>query len=315
MHEPLFETSETRCSRSGAALVLSLVQARPRISTDVLRAIERAIAEAEQRALALVIASANEHFAFGADLDDALTAAQQGRPNVLEAALHDYQRVMLRVRHAAIPVVAAVRGYAVSGGCELLMHCARVVAHDECRIGLLEPSAGVVPSGGGLKEFARRASEHDDLRSQVLRAFETISVATLARSAQEAQQLGFLTSLDRVDATAPASEAVAVAEHLLDSGFAPLAPDPMFRIGGKVLLDEIRVVQERKLIAVELTLHQFEINMRIAAVLCGGHTAATTATEAEILALERDHFVALALMPLSQARYAHLQATGKRLMN
>src|SRR5262245_3346119 len=145
----VFVTADTRCwGRDDGALILSVERTPPAITTDVLDALARAVTEAERGFATLVIASSNAHFAFGANLDGALDAAADGRPEVLDAALEAYQRTMLRLRHASVPTVAAVRGVAISGGCEVLMHCTRVVAHAESRIGLAEPSVGVVPGGG-----------------------------------------------------------------------------------------------------------------------------------------------------------------------
>ena len=129
----IFCTVETRCRAMDAALVLTSEHPRPRISADVLDGLERAVVEAEHRSVPLIVTSASKHFAFGADLDAALAEAAFGRVAMLDDALRNYQRVMLRIRYASIPVVAAVTGVAVSGGCEVLMHCARVVTHAGAR--------------------------------------------------------------------------------------------------------------------------------------------------------------------------------------
>jgi 3-hydroxyacyl-CoA dehydrogenase len=153
----VFTTDETRCTRDADGThVLTFTASRPEISPDVLDALERALDLAEQAFAPLVVASESEHFAFGANLDRALAAAANGRPEVLDAALERYQRTMLRLRHASVPTVAAVRGLAVSGGCELLMHCTRVVEHPQSFVGLGETSIGLI--GGGRWSQGARVS-------------------------------------------------------------------------------------------------------------------------------------------------------------
>ncbi len=309
----VFTTTDTQCWHDGDALVLTLARPRPTITRNVLDAFERAISEAERRFAPLVICSSDKHFAFGANLNDELNAAAAGRPQALDAALENYQRVMLRLRHALVPTVAAVRGVAISGGCEVLMHCTRVVAHPDSRIGLMEPLAGVVPSGGGLKEFAYRASLSADPSRQIVQAFTTICAVTAA-NAEEAQRLGLLTARDQVNAADPLAEAIALGRKLRDAGHIAPAANPSFRTVGSETLQILRAAQATMLGHGKLTAHQFEVNMRIAQVLCGGEQAGMH-TEVELFALERQHFLALAQMPLTQARIEHLRSTGKPLLN
>ena len=295
-------------------LVLTLTRPRPTITRDVLDAFERAIGEAERRFAALVICSADKHFAFGANLNAELDAAAAGRLEPLDAALANYQRVMLRLRHASVPTVAAVRGVAISGGCEVLMHCTRVVAHPESRIGLMEPLAGVVPSGGGLKECAYRASRSADPARQIILSFETIC-ACAALDASRAQRQGLLTEFDNVNAIDPLAEAIALGSKLRTAGHTAPASNPSFLTVGEDTLRILRAAQATMLGHGKLTTHQFEVNMRIAQILCGGGESQAIHTEAELFALERQHFLALAQMPLTQARIEHLRSTGKPLLN
>lgn len=312
----LFRSVDTHCWDSGnGAVVLSLEQLRPNISTDVLDAVERAADAAERSFATLVITSASRHFGFGAPLNEGAAALLRGEPQGLDAELARYQRTMLRLRHARVPTVAAVRGVAISGACELLMHCTRVVAYSNSRIGLAEPSWGVVPSGGGLKEFARRAAASADPDESIRQAFAIIARSTVSTTSQEAQQLGFLQPHDQVEtAPEPLAEAIQVGLALQASGYVAPPVNPAFRVSGDAVRRQLRAEQTELLDKGEITPHQFEINMRVAEVLCGGE-AAGVRTEAELLALERLHFVALAQMPLTQARQAHVRSTGKVLVN
>ena len=315
LHTEVFTTADTRCWQSGAALILSLVHERPRITRDVLDALERAILTAEHGFATLVVAASNEHFGFGANLDQCFAAAATGNVAPLDAALDHYQRIMLRARQATVPVIAAVRGVAVSGACELLMHVTRVVAHSKSYIGLAEASMGVVPGGGGLKELALRAGQSEDPAALLERSFATVCAAKIARSAMEAQTLGFLTCLDHVDAKEPLAEAIELGLALHAAGHVPPAVPPAFRGAGHELLNELRATQTRLRTEGALTSHQCEVNLHIAEILCGAGPAGVMRTEAELLALERQHFLALAVMPPTQARIAHFLSTGTVLKN
>ena len=308
----IFCTVETRCRAIDGMLVLTFEKPRPRVSADVLRALEHAVSEAERRSVPFIVASASKHFAFGADLDEALAEAAFGRTTLLDVALRHYQRVMLRIRYASVPVVAAVTGVAVSGGCELLMHCARVVAHADSSIGLFESAAGVVPAGGGMKEFARRAATSADAPAHIRAALTTISAATIVKPA-EAQRLGFLTANDVLVEASPLDAAIRAAHELRT--YIPPAPSSSVRVAGREVLTQLRSEQQARFDRGEITAHQLEINTRLATILCGGDAPGHARSESELLDLERAHFLVLAQTPATQARFAHLRATGKPLAN
>lgn len=312
--ETVFTTVDTRCRRDGDALIVTLEQARPTITADVLGALERALGEAERGLATLVVTSSGENFAFGATLTDEFEAALNGRPEVLDAALVNYQRVMLRLRHASVPTVAAVRGTAISGGCELLMHCTAVAAHADSRIGLMEPIVGIVPGGGGLKEFALRASRAPDPEQVIVKAFEALTAFARA-TPREAQRYGYLAAGDKVDVADPLATAIELGRHLHAKGHTPPAAGPVFRCVGSATLGKLRAAQTALRDRGQLTAHQFEINMRMALILCGGDTVEPVCTEAQLFAMEREHLIALLPTPLTQARLASLRSTGKSIMN
>jgi 3-hydroxyacyl-CoA dehydrogenase len=294
--------------------VLILQQARPSITSDVLDALARGVAEAERAGTPLVVTSRTEHFAFGATLDDAFDAAARGSLDVLDRALDRYQSVMLALRHARVPTVAAVRGVAISGGCEVLMHCTRVVAHRFVSIGLMEGAVGVVPGGGGLKELTFRAAASAEPDAHIAAACETVGTATVGRGGADARRLGFLTAADVIDARDPMAEAIALGFSLVASHVPP-PRNPRCWVAGPAFRDQLVALQRARHVAGELTAHQLEINERIADVLCGGDAPGKERSERELLALERRHFLALAANPLTQKRLEHLRATGTVLRN
>jgi 3-hydroxyacyl-CoA dehydrogenase len=312
--ETLFSTSDTRCFGQGAALVLSLTQPRPTITADVLGALERAVSEAERSFATLVVSSSGEHFAWGANLNVEFEAAIGGHAEVLDAALVNYQRVMLRLRHAAVPTVAAIRGVAISGGCELLMHCTAVVAHAESRIGLLEPLVGIVPGGGGLKEFALRASRSPDPEKQIIKAFEALITLTWV-SPQQAQQIGYLMQRDQITAADPLPSAIELGMKLHAAGHKSFELNPAIRLVGAKTLQVLRASQMALLQDGKITAHQFDVNMRMALVLCGGDVGESMQSEEQLFALERQHLIALLLTSQTQERIEHMRRTGRPSMN
>ena len=76
----------------------------------------------------------------------------------LDFAVRQFQQTMMRMRYSSIPVVAAPHNLTLGGGCELCLHADKVVAHAELYMGLVEFGVGVIPGGGGTKEFALRLS-------------------------------------------------------------------------------------------------------------------------------------------------------------
>ena len=131
---------------------------RPSISAAVLDAYHRAIALAESRFEMLVIGAGQKDFAYGADLGDAFDTAATGDTASARSRTRPLPANDARAASRRVPTIAVTRGVAISGGCEVLMHCTRVVAAPKSPIGLVETSIGVIPGGGGVKEMARRAA-------------------------------------------------------------------------------------------------------------------------------------------------------------
>jgi 3-hydroxyacyl-CoA dehydrogenase len=312
--DDLFQTRDTRCRTSRGVLVLTLEQERPTISPDVLDALECAIELAEARYAALVIAPLHEHFAFGATLA-ALDAPDAEPASALDRELDRYQQTMLRLRHADVPTVAAVRGVAISGGCELLMHCTRVVAHDRSHIGLAEASIGLVPGGGGLKEIALRAAASANPARFIAERFATVAAGTVSRTAEEARALGYLAAADIVTNEPPLERAIDTGLALHAAGHARPSGNPSFTVVGTTVRAELIRALEGRRARGDLTAHQFSVDSRVADILCGGIALGLQRSEADLLTLEREHFIELAALPLTQARLAHLRRTGEVLRN
>ncbi len=310
-----FESPGIRCWHDGeGALIVSLDGERPTISRAVLDAYHRAIALAESRFEMLILGEGQKDFAYGADLGDELGAAIAGDTAPLDGLLHYYQQTMLALRHARVPTIAVSRGVAISGGCEVLMHCTRVVAAPKSPIGLGEAAIGVMPAGGGVKEMARRATlgGANSYMQNLERAFAVVSGARIAY-ARDAQPFDLLTERDVVaDGDDLLSVAKQLGRSILDCAHTLPPRNPMIRVAGSEVCERLIASHATD---DSITPHQRRVNAEIARVLCGGDGVAREAPEQHLLDLERRYFLELVQTPLTQARFAHLRNTGTALKN
>jgi 3-hydroxyacyl-CoA dehydrogenase len=292
------------------------------VNDAVLDGLQRAVEESEKQLKAVVIWQASDKaFSAGADLKGALGLLKEGKAAQLEAMIANFQRTSMRVKHSLVPVVAAVRGLALGGGCEFQMHTARTVAALESYIGLVEAGVGLLPAGGGLKEIAERCAAHslsEDPFDQVKKYFEVVAMAKTSTSALEAKQMGLLRESDVVVFNAHELLYVAknVANSLAESGWRPPLPAREITVAGDVGTATIKAQLVNMLAGRFISEHDMEIATRIADTLCGGNIERGSKVDAEwLLDLERRHFIELAQMPKTQERIAHTMTTGKPLRN
>lgn len=291
------------------------------VNDAVLDGIQQAIDYAEKNLRALVIWQTGEQFSAGADLKGMLGFVQGGQIARLESMIANFQQTSLRIKYALVPVVAAVRGLALGGGCEFQMHCARTVAALESYIGLVEAGVGLLPAGGGLKEITVRASQRaadGDPFPEVKRMFEAVAQAKLSGSALEAKQLGLLRPDDVVVFNGFELLHVArqVAAALAESGYRPPLPAHAVTVAGDVGTATLKMALVNMLEGRFISAHDDVIASRIADVLCGGDIERGSQVDEQwLLDLERRHFFELAQMPKTQERIAHTLATGKPLRN
>jgi 3-hydroxyacyl-CoA dehydrogenase len=232
----------------------------------------------------------------------------------------NFQRTSMRIKHSLVPVVSAVRGLALGGGCEFQMHSARTVAALESYIGLVEAGVGLLPAGGGLHELAVRAGKANpaDPFEALKKVFETVAMAKVSPSAMEAKAMGLLRESDVVVFNAYELLYVAkqVASALAESGYRP----PLYQRAIPVAGDVGTATFKAQLVNLQAgyfaSPHDVDIASRIADCLCGGTIErGATVDEEWLLALERKHFVELAKTEKTQARIAHTMTTGKPLRN
>jgi 3-hydroxyacyl-CoA dehydrogenase len=270
----------------------------------------------------MVVWQPDEPFSAGANLAGALGLLKAGDVAGFEAMVANFQATSQRIKYAQVPVVAAVRGLALGGGCEFQMHAARTVAHLESYIGLVEAGVGLLPAGGGLKELAVRASHaagaDGDVFAQLKQVFETVAMAKASTSAVEAKELGLLRESDIVSFHPHELLHIARGQALAlaDRGYRPPMPARRVRVAGDVGIATFRMLLVNMLEGRFISEYDAEIATRIATVLCGGEIDRNALVDEDwLLRLEREHFVALARQPKTQARIAHMLETGKPLRN
>ncbi|MGN6224791.1 3-hydroxyacyl-CoA dehydrogenase/enoyl-CoA hydratase family protein [Pseudoxanthomonas sp.] len=321
--ETLFENDGVRLWTDGDGVgVVGFKTKMNTVSDAVMAGLQESVAIAERTLKGLVIWQPKEPFSAGADLAGALGALQAGKIAEFEAMVATFQATSQRIKYSLVPVVAAVRGLALGGGCEFQMHSARTVASLESYIGLVEAGVGLLPAGGGLKEIAVRASQAagpgGDVFAELKRTFETVAMAKVSTSAVEAKELGLLRANDQV--VFNAYEQLHIARQqvlaLAESGYRPPLPARRIQVAGDVGIATFKMLLVNMLEGRFISEYDYEIATRIATVLCGGEVDRGALVDEEwLLALERKHFVELAQQEKTQARIAHMLKTGKPLRN
>jgi 3-hydroxyacyl-CoA dehydrogenase len=321
----VFKNDELRVwTLDGEVLIASITAKLHLISPLVTEGLHKAVELAEAQYKALVIWSPDDVFSAGANLESLMPVFMKGGAKAIAPEEKKLQDVMLRIRYANVPVVAAIRGLALGGGCELAMHCARRVAHMESYMGLVEVGVGLLPGGGGLTAIARRAAEmaqaggaNADLLTFLREGFTHAATARVSTSAPEARRLGYLQWSDVIVAHKDELLFVAItqAKALFDSGYrAPTKA--VFPVAGR----SAKATIEAQLVNLRdggfASAHDYHIGTLIADVLCGGGVeAGSLVNEDYLMALERQHFCSLLAHPKTQERIGGMLSTGKPVRN
>ena len=307
----------------GEVLIASIHSKMNAISPDVAEALGEAVGLAEREYKGLVIWSPQDKFSVGADLQAMLPAFVVAGISAIEGAEKALQDVMLRVRYANVPVVAAVRGMALGGGCELAVYSARRVAAMESYIGLVEVGVGLVPGAGGLTYIARRAAENaqastgTDLLPFLTEGFTAAAMAKVGTSALESRKLGYLVEGDVIVPNKDELLYVAIqqARAMQEAGWRPPLKRA-FRVAGRSGAATIRGQLVNMRDGGFISAHDFHIAGLIANVVTGGDVdAGTLVTEDYLMGLERQAFCALVQHPKTQERIMGMLSTGKPLRN
>ena len=309
---------------AGDVLLASFKTKMNTLGPGVISGLHKAVEEAEQHFAALVVWQAGEVFSAGADLQAMLPAFMAGGAKAIEPEEKKLQDVMLRLRYAQVPVVAAIRGLALGGGCELAAYTARRVAALESYLGLVEVGVGLIPGGGGLTYLARRASELSqaggagvDVLAFLKALYMQPATAAVSKSAIEARQMGYLQPDDVIVLHKDELLHVAMsqARALADAGYRP----PMaarITVEGRSGIATIKSQLVNMRDGAQITPHDFLLGSMIAEVMCGGEVdAGSVVDEHWLMRLERERFCALLDNAKTQERIMGMLQTGKPVRN
>ncbi|MBS0304674.1 MAG: enoyl-CoA hydratase/isomerase family protein [Proteobacteria bacterium] len=308
----------------GEVLIASITSKMHLIGPTVGEGLVKALDLAEAGWQGLVIWSPDDVFSAGANLEEVMPIfMKRGVAGVVEA-VSQLQSALLRVRYSAVPVVAALRGAALGGGCELAVHCARRVAAMDTFMGLVEVGVGLLPAGGGLTYLARRAAEmaaagnaHADLLRFVADPFQNAAMAKVGTSALESRSLGYLLCSDIV---VPHKDellhvALTQARAMAASGWRPPART-LFPVAGRSAAATIRGQLVNLRDGGFVSAHDFHIASLIADVVTGGDVdAGSLVSEEYLMKQESRHFAALLAHPKTQERIMGFLQTGKPVRN
>lgn len=332
--ETIFENEGVRAwvdDSQKNVLILSFKSKMNTIGPDVLDGIADAINLAEKsydglviwQPTSLMLGSSGAAFSAGANLEAAMPLFMKGGPAGIEPFVQKFQDTMLRVKYANVPVVAAVSGIALGGGCELLLHAAKRVVAIESYVGLVEIGVGLLPAGGGLKEAAIRGAKlqeklgNNNYLDCIKTSFENAALAKVSSSAHEARSMGYLNESDVivVNVHELLYQAQMQVKYLAISGYRPPL-QRLISVGGRSVISTVSGQLVNMLEGGFISQHDFLIAKKIIEVIAGGDVdAGTQVPESWLLKLERQAFVELLGTSKTQERIMGLLQTGKPVRN
>ena len=293
------------------------------IGSEIIQGINKAVELAETEYKALIISNEGENFSAGANIGLVFMLAIEQEFEELDMVVRTFQNTMLKLKYATVPVIAAPHGLALGGGCEICMHSDKVIAHAETYMGLVEMGVGVIPAGGGTKEFAYRLSKEialDDIRTNRFREkFLTIGQAKVSTSGYEAFELGYLRKdVDEVIVSRKHQLLYAkkVALLMCEKGYTPPLPTQDIRVLGAEGLALVYSGADGMEVGNYISEYDKYLSIELGKVLSGGELSEPTeVSESYLLNLERIAFVKLCQQKKSLERMQSLLQKGKILRN
>ncbi|MEQ9231277.1 MAG: 3-hydroxyacyl-CoA dehydrogenase NAD-binding domain-containing protein, partial [Cyclobacteriaceae bacterium] len=292
------------------------------ISAEVIEGINTGIQKAEENFKGLVIGNESQNFSAGANLAMLFMYAVDQEFDEIDLMIRQFQNTMTRARFSSVPVVSAPSGLALGGGCELSLHCDAIQAHAETYIGLVEVGVGVIPGGGGTKEFVLRASDEyaagDPELNTLQEYFMNIATAKVATSAHEAKAMNIIKpgdsiTLNRARVLTDAKERVI---EMYDAGYTQPVPRNDIKVHGKTALAMFEAGIAGMQYGAYISEHDAKIGKKLAFVMAGGDLSAPTlVSEQYLLDLEREAFLSLCGEPKTLERIQSVIFKGKPLRN
>ena len=322
--KPVYENPEVVLHDIGdGVLCLEFRSKANSIGEGVLKGINDSIQIAEEQGWkGLVIGNNATNFSVGANLMMIAMMAYQQEWDELNFAIKYFQNTAMRIRYSSIPVVLATQGYVFGGACEFSMHSDAVVAAAESYVGLVEVGVGLIPGGGGTKEFAVRASdsffEGDVQIPTLIERFKTIALANVATSAQEAFKFGyFQKNKDKIVVNGARNIAEAKNEVIrLAKNYVQPIQRKDITVLGRTGLAALYVAAHSLQLGGYASEHDIKIAKKVAYVLCGGDlTSQQKVSEQYLLDIEREAFLSLCGEQKTLERIQYMLTNNRPLRN
>jgi 3-hydroxyacyl-CoA dehydrogenase len=292
------------------------------LGSSVIEGLNKAIDLSEKDFKGLVIGHQGADFSLGANLGLVFMFAIEQEYDEIDFMVRQFQNSVMRIRHSSSPVVVCPQGRTLGGGCEMTLHADIAQAAAETYIGLVEVGVGLIPGGGGTKEFAKRVSDRiqeGDVELNALQnAFMNIATAKVALSAEEARDMGILRSQDRISINKDRQilDAKAAVLELHDAGYTMPVPAKNIRVQGRAGMALFMAGITGMRMGNYISDHDMKIARWIANVMCGGDlTSPQEVSEQYLLDLEREAFVSLTGEKKTLERIQSILTGGKPLRN
>jgi 3-hydroxyacyl-CoA dehydrogenase len=292
------------------------------IGGDTVAMMNHAVKEVGENFEALVIGNQGENFSVGANIMLLLLGAQEGEWDEIAMSVRHFQNANMSLRYSSKPVVVAVHGMALGGGCEITMHGDKARAAAESYLGLVEVGVGLIPAGGGVKEMVLRAVDRslpdEDLFPHIRKVSETIATAKVATSAVEAREIGFLRDTDPITMNKDRliEDAKQTALAMVREGYIQPRPRTDIPVLGEPALAAIKLAIHMMVRAGYISEYDGHVATKLARIITGGDLSRRTlVSEQYLLDLEREAFVSLCGERKTQERIQHMLKTGKPLRN
>ena len=318
-------------SNSGASLIdlgdgIALLEFHSKsnsIGLDILQMINFAVDEVEKNFKGLVISNQGKNFSVGANLGMILMEAQDDNIFELDFVVRQFQNATLKIKYSSKPVVVAPFGMTLGGGAEVTLPAAHIQASTETYMGLVEAGVGLIPGGGGNKELYIKHLKgipngvQIDYLNVASKVFETIAMAKVSTSGEEARANNFLSIADGISVNPDhlIYDAKQAALALADAGYkAPIREK--VPVAGSPGYAALLLGAEGMFLSGYISEHDLKIAKKLAYVIAGGEVPyGTLVDEQYLLNLEREAFLSLVADPKSQARMQHMLVKGKPLRN
>ena len=324
-----FETGKTVFENEGLRLwtldheivICSFKTKMHSVSLDVLDGLIHSVDLAEKNYKGLILWQSEPPFCAGANLAQVAKGIEDKNEEMLGLMIRKFQQASMCLKYSLVPTIAAVSGLALGGGCEFVMHCTKAVAALETYMGLVEVGVGLLPAGGGTKEFALRAFEEakgGNIFPFLSRYFENIAMAKVSKSAADAKELGYLKKSDTI--VFHPNELLYVAHKeahaLFEAGYRPQLKQKNISVvgkGGKATFKALLTNMQEGLFISE---YDHIISEKIATILCGGDIDQNhTVSEDWLLELEWSYFMDLLKNQKTLDRITYMLKNGKPLRN